>query len=97
MVFNKVKVFTIIFLGVVFLFVLFLVVTAYNEKYRGKNKDFIKKLLKLFLVILGLLFGGAIMVVLFGICYKIVKNLFFASILTIAISLMVLKFIDIKF
>lgn len=88
------KVFTIVFLIIVFGFILFLAVMEYNEKYSGKPKEFFKKFFKYILFILATFLVIGIIIVLWGICYKVTGNLLVASILTVAIGLIVFKFID---
>ena len=83
------KVFYIIFLAIVGLYLLLLLVVASNN-----TKEFIKKLFKSILWVIIMIIGCVIFIALLIICRKLVGNWFVASALTIAISLLIVKLID---
>lgn len=87
--------FAVAFLVLVFCFILFLAVTVYNDKYSGNPKAFFKEILKLGLYILGMLLFIVIFIIMLGVFYKVLRNLFVASLLTVVVGgLIVNKILD---
>jgi hypothetical protein len=71
------KIFGVIFVAIVFLFVLFLVFLEYDSKYKGNPKAFLKKLIQYILFYLGLALAGFILYEFVPrILGKIIENIF---------------------
>lgn len=88
------EIFTTIFLVIIGLFFSFSIWIAYDTKYRGNPKAFLKRLGIYILYVLGMLLAILVIIILFAIVYGLTKNLIVAGIITVVISLIVIKILE---
>ena len=88
------KIFTTIFIVIIGVLFSFLIWTDYDTKYRGNPKDFFKKLGIYVLYVFGIWIAILTMILLFYIAYGLINNLIIAGIITVIVSLIVLKIFE---